>query len=165
MSKKDKPKRKDETMKDNENIDNEPETKKPGREKVDVQEAYKEYVSRMEKRIKSGEKLKDGNPLEIKPFEKWVRKAKRIEKETGNEIEVEVSGDTGETKNERFIRLGRLRMNNALETLDTIENLATSQYASTPDQRKKMLDTLKAKITSIENSFSKIKAESQEFSF
>ena len=43
-----------------------------------------------------------------------------------------------ETKNEKFERLALYRMNKLLTTIEQIENLASSQYESTPEQVEKM---------------------------
>jgi len=108
--------------------------------KEQIQIDYKEYVERMEIR-----------QLEAKPFDQWVRKAKKVI--SGETIEIEVSGDSGETKNQRFKRLGKARMIKALEALDMLINLSSSQYEATPEDVIKMLNALNLKVLDIKNSF------------
>lgn len=112
------------------------------------QKSYDEYVRRIEARIAKGE------TLEVKPFQNWIRKGKDKD---GNEVEV--AGDSGETKHERFVRLVENRMTTALTALDTVMNLSSNQYDSTEAEQAKIVNALKLKVLDIENSF---KAQSKE---
>jgi 23S rRNA pseudoU1915 N3-methylase RlmH len=117
-----------------------------------IQTDYKEYVERMEIR-----------QLEVKPFNQWVRKAKKII--NGETIEIEVSGDSGETKNQRFKRLGKARMIKALDALDMLINLSTAQYEATPEEVAKMINALNQKILDIKNSFESQIKPIEQFDF
>jgi hypothetical protein len=129
---------------------------------------YEDYKVRIETRISKGEneqRLKgEKNLLEVLPYERLIRKTMRKDKE-GNEIEFEVSGDSGETKNERFKRLGKARMISALDSLDLIINLSAPQYEATPEEVKKMVDALRLKVLDIENSFKAQEKKTETFSF
>lgn len=118
---------------------------------------YTEYKMRMEKRIELNEKV------EIKPLEKWIRKVKKIE--NGIEQEIEVPGDTGETKNEKFKRLAVSRTMKALLEMDKILNLATGQYESSPEEQAKIVNALRLKVLDIENSFKVQEKKEDTFSF
>jgi len=106
---------------------------------------YKEYVQNMEDRIKAGEELK------VKPFDDWIRKATRLK--DGNEIEITVSGDSGETRHARFIRLKNKRMPQVLKALDGIINLSSPAYESSPEEQTKILNAIRLKLIDVENSF------------
>jgi len=106
-----------------------------------IKENYSDYVKNIEARIATGE------TLEIVPYEKWVRKTIK------DGVEIEVSGDSGETKNQRFKRLGKARMITALDSLDLLINLSAPQYEATPDEVAKMVTALRLKVLDIENSF------------
>jgi len=108
--------------------------------KEQIQIDYKEYVERMEIR-----------QLEAKPFDQWVKKAKKVI--NGETIEIEVSGDSGETKHQRFKRLGKARMIKALEALDMLINLSSTQYEASPEEVTKMIFALNLKVLDIKNSF------------
>src|SRR4030065_701367 len=71
------------------------------KEKLDADYAF--YFENMEARISAGEKL------EIKPFDTWVRKAIKTMPDTST-VEIQVSGDSGETKHARFVRIKNMRM-------------------------------------------------------
>lgn len=51
---------------------------------------------------------------------------------------VRTPAPVGETKAQRFIRLGSIRMSKALSSVRVIGNLASSNYDYTPDQVAKM---------------------------
>jgi len=119
----------------------------------ELQEAYDAYVYRMNARI-----------LEVKPYEKWVRKVKKIDEHL-NTVEVEAAGDTGETKNEKFRRLAVKRMEKALTTLDTIMNLSSNQYESTGEEQTKIVNALRQKVLDIEDSFKVQQKEITQFIF
>ena len=120
--------------------------------KEQIQIDYKEYVERMESR-----------QMEAKPFDQWVRKAKKVI--NGETIEIEVSGDSGETKNQRFKRLGKARMVRALDALDMLINLSSSQYEATPEEVTKMINALNMKVLDIKNSFESKVKPIDEFDF
>lgn len=108
----------------------------PGRKKTDKLTLYKGYENRI--------KARNEKPMNMNDWEKKHR-------------------PTGETKQEKFVRLAKIRMNKVLHALDTIKNLSGNGYESTPEQTKKMIDTLKSKVSEIETSFSKTKKDSEKF--
>ena len=124
-----------------------------GEETNDIQEAYNLYVSRIEMRITNKEneqREKDGlKALEVVPFEKWVRK-QTVTKD-GVEQEVMRAGDTGETKNEKFLRLAEMRMNKALDMIDLLGNLASPQYEAKPEQVKFIMTQLRHAVDKAES--------------
>lgn len=124
----------------------------------ELQEAYDAYVYRMQGRTEKDEKV------EVKPYEKWVRKAKGTD-ENLNETITEVAGETGETKNEKFKRLAMKRMNKARTVLDTIMNLSSAQYESSPEEQAKIVTALRSKVLEIENSFKVKQKEIEDFVF
>jgi hypothetical protein len=122
-----------------------------------IESDYKEYVGRIEARIEVGEKL------EIKPFDKWIRKAtKTLGDQT---FEISVSGDSGETKNQRFKRLGKARMIKALDALDMLINLSSAQYDASPEEVTMMINALNLKVLDIKNSFESQVKPIDEFEF
>ncbi len=107
---------------------------------------YEEYKERIDERIEHGEKI------ELKPLEKWIRKVTKKNTD-GTEETIEVSGDSGETRSEKFKRLVEKRMVKALDDLDLIMNLSTPQYESTEKQQLQVVNALRLKVLDIENSF------------
>ena len=73
----------------------------------------------------------------------------------------------GETKAEKFIRLGEYRMNKAIDTIGRIENLANrSAYDYTPEQVEAMFSVLESKVEVVKAKFTATKAkENTTFSF
>lgn len=132
-----------------------------------VKQDYEVYKTRITARIEKGEnetRQAEGRKLlEIVDYDKWVKKVKRII--DGIETEVEVSGDNGETKNERFYRLAKARLTVALEDMDLLINLSSPQYESTPQQIEKMINLLKLKVSDIEKSFASQKKRETEIDF
>ena len=122
------------------------EAEKQEDEHIKLQKLYDEYNARMQNRQSAGE------ALTIKPFEQWIRKAKKTN-EHGNLIEVEVAGDTGETKSEKFRRLAVKRMEKTLTALDTVMNLSSNVYESTFEEQAQIVNALRLKVLDIENSF------------
>jgi hypothetical protein len=120
--------------------------------KEQIQNDYKEYVERM-----------DNRQLVSKPFDQWVRKAKKVT--NGETIEIEVSGDSGETKNQRFKRLGKARMIKALDALDMLINLSSAQYDASPEEVTMMINALNLKVLDIKNSFESQVKPIDEFEF
>jgi len=122
------------------------EAEKQEDEHIKLQKLYDEYNARMQTRQDAGD------PVTVKAFEQWIRKAKKTDAH-GNLIEVEVAGDTGETKSEKFRRLAVKRMEKALTALDTIMNLSSNVYESTAPEQEKIVNALRLKVLDIENSF------------
>lgn len=60
-----------------------------------------------------------------------------------------------ESKEERFKRLAEPRVNRALDKIRIIGNLATSQYAVTPEQAKKIIMALQGAVNEVEQNFRK----------
>ncbi len=56
----------------------------------------------------------------------------------------------GETKNERFVRLANSRLRKAVEAIRTMQNLGSSNYESTEEQRTFILEALDKEITVLE---------------
>lgn len=73
----------------------------------------------------------------------------------------------GETKAEKFIRLGEYRMNKVIDAIGRIENLANrSAYDYTPEQVEAMFSVLESKLSEAKAKFTATKAkESTAFSF
>ena len=61
-----------------------------------------------------------------------------------------------ETKEQKFKRLAEVRVNNALQKIKLIENLASPSYSYTPEQIEKIITALKASIAEIEQKFQKV---------
>ncbi len=114
--------------------------------------AYSQYATRTEVRQKAGEEI------ELKPYESWLRKGKDKE---GNEIQI--AGDSGETKRARFKRLIEARMTSALHELDLVMNLSSAQYESNTKDHEQIINTLRLKVLDIENSFKVQKVEESLF--
>ena len=74
---------------------------------------------------------------------------------------------TGETKAEKFVRLGEYRMNKAIDAIGRIENLANrSAYDYTPEQVEAMFSVLESKVAEVKAKFTATKAkENTAFSF
>ena len=73
----------------------------------------------------------------------------------------------GETKAEKFIRLGEYRINKAMDAIGRIENLANrSAYDYTPEQVEAMFSVLESKVAEVKAKFAATKAkENTAFSF
>ncbi len=74
---------------------------------------------------------------------------------------------TGETKAEKFVRLGEYRMNKAIDAIGRIENLANrSAYDYTPEQVEAMFSVLESKVAEVKAKFTVTKnKENAAFSF
>ena len=74
---------------------------------------------------------------------------------------------TGETKAEKFVRLGEYRMNKAIDAIGRIENLANrSVYDYTLEQVEAMFSVLESKVAEVKAKFTAKKAkENTAFSF
>jgi len=115
---------------------------------------HEAYVSRINARILSGEKLT------VKSFDDWVRKAVRKDN-NGNEIEIQVAGDSGETRNQKFLRLGKSRIRKTLDDMDLLINLSSPQYEAFPENVEKMINILKLKVQDIEKSFKAYRSDNE----
>jgi 23S rRNA pseudoU1915 N3-methylase RlmH len=113
---------------------------------------YEGYVKRIEARS-----------MPVKSYDDWVRKASKVI--DGQTVEFIAAGDSGETKNEKFIRLGKSRMEKALNGMDLLINLASPQYEVKPEQLDKMINALRLKVTDIENSFKATGTVKEAFEF
>lgn len=73
----------------------------------------------------------------------------------------------GETKAEKFIRIGEYRMNKAIDAIGRIENLANrSAYEYTQEQAEAMFSVLESRVAEVKAKFAAKKArESTAFSF
>ncbi len=73
----------------------------------------------------------------------------------------------GESKAEKFVRLGEYRMNKAIDAIGRIENLANrSAYDYTPEQVEAMFSVLESKVAEVKAKFTVTKSkESTAFSF
>lgn len=73
----------------------------------------------------------------------------------------------GETKAEKFIRLGEYRINKAMDAIGRIENLANrSAYDYTPEQVEAMFSVLESKVAEVKAKFTATEAkENTAFSF
>ena len=84
-----------------------------------------------------------------------------------NEAMENVTEKAGETKAEKFIRLGEYRINKAIDAIGRIENLAKrSAYDYTPEQVEAMFSVLESKVAEVKAKFIPAKAkENTAFSF
>lgn len=73
----------------------------------------------------------------------------------------------GETKAEKFIRLGEYRINKAIDAIGRLENLANkSAYEYTPEQVEAMFAVLESKVAEVKAKFTVAKnKENTAFSF
>ena len=73
----------------------------------------------------------------------------------------------GETKAEKFIRLGEYRINKAIDAIGRIENLSNrSAYDYTEEQVEAMFSVLESKVAEVKTKFTATKAkENTAFSF
>ena len=60
-----------------------------------------------------------------------------------------------ESREDRFKRLAEKRVNIALDKLRLIGNLASAQYAFTPEQIEKIITVLQSAVTEVEEKFQK----------
>ena len=84
-----------------------------------------------------------------------------------NAIENIPAAKTGETKAEKFIRLGEYRINKAIDAIGRIENLANkSAYDYTPEQVEAMFSVLESKVAEVKAKFTVTKnKDNAAFSF
>ena len=73
----------------------------------------------------------------------------------------------GETKSEKFIRLGEYRINKAIDAIGRLENLSNkSAYEYTPEQVEAMFAVLESKVAEVKAKFTVTKnKENAAFSF
>lgn len=103
-----------------------------------------------------------------KTYQKNISKRKATEPELKvmNKSDWLKSRPSGESPSEKFTRIAKDRMTKTIKNMDRIVNLSSGQYKATPEQVKKIVDTLNDKVKVIENAFGKVKPESEkEFNF
>lgn len=85
----------------------------------------------------------------------------------GTVQEVESAAKAGETKEEKFVRLGEYRMNKAIDAIGRIENLSNrSAYDYTPEQVEAMFSVLESRVAEVKAKFTATKVkENIAFSF
>lgn len=72
---------------------------------------------------------------------------------------------SGETAEQRFVRLAELRVRNALKSLRILSNCSNrSIYSYTPSQVRSMFDTLEAKLSESRARFEKTERKEDAFS-
>ena len=74
---------------------------------------------------------------------------------------------SGETKAEKFVRIGEYRMNKAIEAIGRLENLSNrSAYEYTPEQAEAMFSVLEQRVAQVKAKFAAVKPkEGISFSF
>lgn len=71
-----------------------------------------------------------------------------------------------ESKNDKFKRIARRRVNRVLNEFRMLSNLKGSNYSSTKEQRNEMLNTIREAFFNLENYFAgDHKKEKMEFNF
>ncbi len=71
----------------------------------------------------------------------------------------------GESKADKFKRLGASRVNKALIAISRLENLSGSSYEYTEDQVDAMFEALYSALDSTKSKFKKVKKETATFTF
>ena len=59
----------------------------------------------------------------------------------------------GETPAQAFVRLAQMRYASAVDAIDRLGKLATSQYVYTPEQTKKIIDALSTRVQGLSAMF------------
>lgn len=59
----------------------------------------------------------------------------------------------GETRNQRFTRLGNIRLRRTVDTMNSLARLASPFYQATPEQRAKVVAVLKDRFDRVEKAF------------
>lgn len=92
-----------------------------------------------------------------------IRMSEAMENVTGNAP----AEKAGESKSEKFVRLGEYRINKAMDAIGRIENLANkSAYDYTQEQVEAMFSVLESKVAEVKAKFTATKAkENTAFSF
>ena len=67
-----------------------------------------------------------------------------------------------ESREDKFRRLGKARLNKAMKALDGIENLAGANYSFTDEQAAIVCNTLSKKVNQIIDTFSKPKKATKD---
>ena len=67
----------------------------------------------------------------------------------------EAAAKPGETKEEKFKRLAEPRVNRALDKIRLIGNLATGDYAYSPEQVEKIITSLQRAVIELRDKFHK----------
>ncbi len=70
--------------------------------------------------------------------------------------------EQSESKEDKFRRLAGMRVNNALQKIRLIGNLAGSGYSYTPEQIEKIIVALKGAIAEVEAKFQKKTEKSKD---
>lgn len=125
------------------------ETQTKGRKSKDIKISYKEY------QVNAGRNLKT-----IKTFDDWKRKVKTRD----GKIKV-TAGESGESKNEKASRLGKIRIKKVLTGIKNLKHLSGSQYILTTEQIEKMNNMLQNAITDLKNSFAVTEKKDEEIDF
>ena len=71
----------------------------------------------------------------------------------------------GETKHDRFLRLGEARMNKVLHGLDQIANLSGPNYEYGDAEVERMMSAIRARVDDVERRLRRQKPEKSEFAF
>lgn len=85
-----------------------------------------------------------------------------------SEVETEdiESSDENETKAEKFIRIGQVRVTKAIESVSRLENLSGSSYEYTEEQVEKMFGAIQQALDDAKAKFNKKKEkEKKSFTF
>jgi len=129
------------------------ETQIKGRKTKDIKVSYKEYQENSKR-----------NNFEVKTFDDWKRKVTvKIE---GKPDKVKfVAGESGESKNEKASRLGKVRIKKVLSGIKNLKHLSSSQYALSNDQIEKMNSLLQNAINDLKNSFLTTVKNDEEIDF
>lgn len=70
-----------------------------------------------------------------------------------------------ETKEQRFIRLAKPRVNNAIKRIQQVGNCAGANYAYTPAQATKICNALLEAVAGVQAAFDKVKLSTSSFDF
>ena len=76
-----------------------------------------------------------------------------------------VSENQGETKRERFLRLGEARTNKVLHGLDQLGNLSAASYEYGEAEMEGMMTAIRARVDEVERRLRRRKPEKVEFAF
>ena len=76
-----------------------------------------------------------------------------------------LDANEGETKHERFLRLGAARMNKVLHGLDQIANLSSPTYEYADAEVDRMMTAIRASADNTERRLRRRKPEKVEFAF
>lgn len=80
-----------------------------------------------------------------------------------NEIEINITKRTTESKRASFLKLAEKRTNSALKSLDLIANLSNKYYYEySEEQVVKIFNALKERLNDAEDAFAKASGDSKE---